>query len=361
MTKKLTLVLIVSFLFLVVIEGLSSLTLRTLQLIGLSTHKGSERVVTQWDPELGWINTPNAIEPNMFGPGKDVKINAQGIRADKEYSYQKKTDLPRILCSGDSFAFGFGVRNEDNWCAQLTVNQSQVESINMGQIGYGLDQAFLWYRRDGIRFEHNFHIMSVIFNDFLRMRQDRFEGFGKPTLGLEQGNLVVKNTPVPRLPYRLPWITRNWRLFEKFGFIEAAERIFWEFPRGQKVSMIEDDAMAPVTVAILKELTEINRKKKSRFILAFFPILADLEQDYSQGWKGFLKQQSEEIGFTFIDLLPAFKRLSPETVRSYYIAEGAIPYPGSAGHYTEAGNRFVAVQISKALSSPQKIHVTSFE
>ena len=41
------------------------------------------------------------------------------------------------------------------------------ESVNMRQGGYGLDQAYLWYQRDGTRLAHDVHIFAFIFDDTL--------------------------------------------------------------------------------------------------------------------------------------------------------------------------------------------------
>src|ERR1051326_3329025 len=45
----------------------------------------TERLYTQYDPLLGWANVPGGRFPGFFGPGIDVTINSQGIRALQEY------------------------------------------------------------------------------------------------------------------------------------------------------------------------------------------------------------------------------------------------------------------------------------
>ena len=43
-----------------------------------------------------------------------VRINAQGIRSDREYSYQKLENRCRILLFGDSFFMGYEVDLKDS-------------------------------------------------------------------------------------------------------------------------------------------------------------------------------------------------------------------------------------------------------
>jgi hypothetical protein len=74
--------------------------------------------------------------------------------------------------------------------------------------GYGVDQMYLWYKRDGAKFEHQVHLLAFITADFERMQSNMFAKYGKPVIDIENGTLVVKNVPVPRL-YGLSWLTYN--------------------------------------------------------------------------------------------------------------------------------------------------------
>ena len=49
-----------------------------------------------------------------------------------------------------------------------------VRTLNLGQGGYGIDQAFLWYQRDASDIETDWVIFQFIGPDFLRTAQDRF-------------------------------------------------------------------------------------------------------------------------------------------------------------------------------------------
>ncbi len=77
-----------------------------------------------------------------------------------------------------------GVSNNQTWCQLLTSINKQLQTINMDQGGAGIDQAYLWYKRDGVKFHHNLKIFAFITDDFVRMQRSKSSGYGKPLLYL---------------------------------------------------------------------------------------------------------------------------------------------------------------------------------
>src|SRR5439155_1903766 len=112
----------------------------------------------------------------------------------------------RIICSGDSFTLGFGVDNTHSWCELLSSLEPRLETVNMGQGGYGVDQAYLWYKRDAAKIGHQAQLLAFVTDDFYRMQSSSFSGYGKPVLEVEDGRLVVKNAPVPRQNSFVLWM-----------------------------------------------------------------------------------------------------------------------------------------------------------
>jgi hypothetical protein len=49
----------------------------------------------------------------------------------------------------------------------------------MGQGGHGVDQAYLWYKRDGVKLKHDFLLFAFITLDFQRMQQRDFLGLNR--------------------------------------------------------------------------------------------------------------------------------------------------------------------------------------
>ncbi len=103
-----------------------------------------------YDAVLGWSFRPNFQNDLMT-------INAQGIRADKEFALQPEGTF-RIAVFGDSFTAGDDVSNAQTWAHHLeeTLNQRlsyRVEVLNFGVSAYGADQAYLRWREYGQSFK----------------------------------------------------------------------------------------------------------------------------------------------------------------------------------------------------------------
>jgi len=127
-------------------EGLCSFVWVSSRIVG--TRLTAERLHTRYDAELGWISIPNVSLPDLYGPGIGLTTNADGFRGPLPVE-DRDPGTSRVICSGDSFTLGYGVGDLDTWCHQLAALDPGLRTVNMGQGGYGVDQAYLWYKRDG--------------------------------------------------------------------------------------------------------------------------------------------------------------------------------------------------------------------
>jgi hypothetical protein len=117
----------------------------------------------EFSPFLGWTIKPNGVgESGMF------RANSQGIRANKEYEPIPPTGVTRISSFGDSFTHGDEVGNEDTWQEQLSRLSFGLEVLNFGVNAYGLDQAFLRYSKDGVRFKSDIILIGFLSENILR-------------------------------------------------------------------------------------------------------------------------------------------------------------------------------------------------
>jgi len=331
------------------VEGTSSLilALRDFRL----THKPSaEQRHTRYDRELGWINIPGARIRDMYGPGRDLTINARGFRSTTELSTQVRLGQTRIVCSGDSFTLGFGVADSDTWCARLATDHHALETVNMGQGGYGVDQAYLWYKRDGAGFQHQVQIFGFVTDDFRRMQARVFMGHGKPLLLVNDGRLEVSNVPVPNNGLR-SWL-RGLRQepWESLRSVQLAERILSRrTPRRRLASAAMTPQARQVFHLILGDLKALNTKRGSQLVLVYFPASYDLNHKLPDQWRSFIRQEAEKLGVPFLDLYPSFRAMTPALRATLYIQDGELDFPGAAGHYTAKGNQLVADSIYKFL------------
>ncbi len=150
----------------------------------------------QIDPQLGWSLKPGATASSK-ATGTPVRytINSLGFRGP-ETPLEKPAGVFRIVVLGDSHTFGFGIPLEQHFTTILQGYFKNVEVINLGVCGYGVDQMLLRLNRDGWPLKPDLVICDLPhFEDFRHM-QDTLWGVGKPRFLLRDGELQLTNSPV---------------------------------------------------------------------------------------------------------------------------------------------------------------------
>ena len=295
-----------------------------------TTETTAESLHTEYDPEIGWINKADFFAADLYGAEKNLRTNSQRLRAVHNYSQHPPLNKIRLICSGDSFTLGYGVSDHHTWCAQLEALDPRIQTVNMGQGGYGVDQAYLWYQKIKSQLRHHVHVFSFISLDFMRATKTEFLGYGKPLLRVADNRLQVTNVPVPNQDTVLrKWLDRSgtFRLLRSF--------------RSRSLNQEESSQHAEeLAVYLFNHLQREHRAKHRTLVLVHLP----LRDDYFRGpdtWRRFLKSQASKHNWTYIDLLTGFQDLALPEIESMYL-EHDLPFAGAAGHYNEKGNRVVA-------------------
>lgn len=326
----------------VLIEGLVSTLLFTWDIA--SEEVIPERRHTQHDSYLGWVGLPNVALPDMYGSGVYLRTNSRGFRGTREYTELVPEGKRRVICSGDSVTFGFGVDDDHSWCRLLESLDGRLETLNMSLPGYGVDQAYLWYKRDAGRFQHHLNVLAVITDDFTRMQLRRRHGYAKPSLAVEDGELVVRDVPVPKRRYIVPWLTEALQHVRKLRSWQAALRLVRKLspPRPDVVNAREqNERTALVLSKLLHDLKQLNASRSSRLIVVYLPQVHD-DEPHTRFWVSVLERECAALGIPLINLLEAFRGYS------YQEAE-ELRLPGDPGHFSEKGNQRVANLVYDAL------------
>lgn len=324
-------------------EGLASLVLLGVTLAASAQRPLAERAHTQYDAELGWVARPNLALVDLYGPGASLHTNAQGFRGRRDVPRAAPPGVVRIVCSGDSFALGYGVGDDDAWCHQLERLAPGVETVNMGQGGYGIDQAYLWYRRDGLPLEHHAHLFTFIGEDFVRMGATSFFGYGKPRLALDGERLRVENVPVPRASFWLPWLAQNAHVVERLRVVQIGHLLLGRRGGARAATPVSDAELGRLAAAVFAELAALHRAAGRQLVLVHLPTRDELrDPDASASLRGFVARRAQELGVPFLDGTTALAGRPSEELDALFLAAGAIDYPAAAGHYTVAGNRWAA-------------------
>lgn len=161
-----------------------------------------EEIWTEYHPLLGWYHQKNKIATlkSAFFPDVSVVTNAAGFRSSREYTKDIPPGKKRAVFLGDSFVFGFGVKEEETFAARIESLLPRYESINLGVPGYGIDQIYLAYKEIGKQYKADYVFICVFAEDFWRAsRRFADSGQAKPYFTLTTENLLeLHNVPVPQ-------------------------------------------------------------------------------------------------------------------------------------------------------------------
>jgi hypothetical protein len=114
------------------------------------------------DPVLGWRYRSG------YRTATDT-MNDQGLRAQRQYSGTPGAGITRVAAFGDSFVYANEVADDDAWSALLEERNPQIEVLNYGVGGYGVDQAYLRYRMEGQALEPHTVLMGFVADDLRRV------------------------------------------------------------------------------------------------------------------------------------------------------------------------------------------------
>lgn len=332
--------LLATIALLLLLEGASSVFLA----VWGATRPPGDPTYGRYDSLVGWVSAPSLDLPDLWGPGRGLRTNERGWRVAGEVWREVPPGRSRALCSGDSFAFGEGVGNEDTWCHVLGVLEPRLETVNLGQPGYGVDQAYLRYRRDGALVEHSIHVFTFIDADFKRMGPSMRFGYGKPRFRLEGDSLVLENVPPARL---LPTLARFVsQLSEDLRTVELGLRAIARLR--PEAAPADGDAVDPelasIATRVLRRVGELGRQRGAVTLFVYLPTLLDIENDMP--WRLRAREiLADRLGAPYVDLTEALRELPPQERRALFIPEGAP----AADHYSPAGNAWVAGRLYERL------------
>lgn len=340
--------LVRAVLVLVVIEGTASWVGFALALPSGVRPPERERLHMQYDPELGWAHIPGTKLENFYGTGRHLTIGRQGFRSTSAVSPEAQAERSRVVCAGGELTLGVGVGDADTWCARLGARDTGLETINMGQGGYGLDQSFLWFRRDGPVLGPKLVIFAFTREEFARMERDSLGPYGKPTLRLaSSGELQARNVPVPRQAGSVPWLVRNLPLFEQLRIVQLARPAFsasWS-EQAPRLTMGE---LAALSTEVFESLQRLTLERGATLVLVYLPSRSD-HGSTRDLWRRRMAQEARQRGIPFVDLVDELNEASASEVEALFAASPASDLAGEEPVLSEAGHAWVAKSLATHL------------
>ena len=321
-----------------------------------------------YDPDLGWTNRPRSCtRDNRYC------ANSAGLRSDREYTKEVPPGTLRVSLFGDSFIHGHDVDLPGSLAPQLETALAargvKAEALNFGVGGFGMDQAYLRYSREGSRFDTDIVVEGLQFENVARhlmvfrliaYPQSKIP-FSKPRLYFEGPSLLVANKPTI-LPERVPDALRHFdrsplRRFEAF-YTDKYRPYWWR--RSRLLAVIAEfgrkhddavDVMKPdgegmqLTLAILDRFQSDVRVTGKPFFLVYLPLKENLAAQLRgerDPWQPLLDMLRRD--FTIVDPTPKLLAIGR--------AKGIDAV--APGHYSADGNKAVAEALAEAMAKRGK-------
>lgn len=314
------------------------------------------------DPILGWKS----------------RGNAAGMRDDREHEIEPAPGVLRMAAFGDSFTYGSDVELEETWGKQISDITPTIEVLNWGSGGYGLDQAYLRYRKRGK--EYNPHIVLIGYmteniarnvNVFRAFYTRWYRGviFTKPRFVVRDGELTLLENPVSSIEDHRNLLVNDKEVLVRLGendyhyqvgyreglldflpSVRMARILAWVL-RVKVLDPIirldgrysaESEAYA-VTTAIFDAFYYEVLRDGALPIIVIFPDLRDQRRSRRGDERRYrpLLDRFDTKGYRVIDTLDA---IEPHSDR-YSIDELTRAW----GHYSPIGNRLVAEYIVREI------------
>lgn len=287
-------------------------------------------------PTLGWRLKKNAVgTSSRSGHLVEYRINSKGLR-DDETPYEKPPGTHRIAVIGDSRTFGYGVMIGQHYSRLLEGYFQDLEVINLGVSGYGIDQSFLILQEEGFRYSPDLVIAYVShFGDHRHMHRVRW-GKPKPRFQWVDGRLELEPPPFDEQAGSVGLLRRIDRSLMDADplYRDATQgliRLLKGAPpvpdqrSGDRVAAESAeyvDSMFALAVAILQGIDAAAREHGAAFLLVTEIARLDTE--------------ARAVGLRSLDVADA-------------LANEAFELPDGLEHINEAGNGVLAWEIARHL------------
>ncbi|MDG5466846.1 hypothetical protein P9J64_00765 [Deltaproteobacteria bacterium IMCC39524] len=282
----------------------------------------------------------------------EIRINAQGIRADREFSLEKPEDTYRIVLLGDSFFMGYEVELENSlaWLLdeKLRGRGVNAEVINLAVSGFGTSENLIALKERGLRYDPDLVIMEWhatdpsdnIRSNLFRLNDDQLETVSPAYL---PG--ISKRDALMRIP-GYPWLVGNSHLYSSVRekAATAVKGLLLALNRSPAKETEAADS-SPAVADVLDEtlIKAVQREAESvgaEFVLLDVPI-----RQSRVAYKSALSAlELEELHN--VNLVSPLDKLMQESS-----PEKKLYFEQGHGHWTVEGNRIVTDVLADALFS----------
>jgi len=298
-----------------------------------------------YDDQVGWSVGSNRRSANGL-----YRSSPKGVRGPHEgVVFPVNEGRSTVVLIGDSYTFGEEVTYEESWGYQLSrLLSEEAQVVNLGVPGYGVDQAYLRYKKDAGRWKPKVTIFGLFAHDLSRtLTVYTFLAhphwglpFSKPRFILSNGRLQRLNEPTlrPEAIFSHPSISELQFLELDRGYEESTWqqsfyhasylfRLFvsWYPSWSASIPAFLDEELVSINSSILKAFVRDTEREGTIPVVVFFPGRGELEKMSSNA-----EMVLYDAGIEYVDTTPCLQEVDPD--------DRFMP----GGHYSPAGNAAVA-------------------
>jgi lysophospholipase L1-like esterase len=283
-----------------------------------------------------------------------------------------------VAVFGDSFVYGTEVADADAWASRIEATYPDLEVLNYGVGGYGLDQALLRYRLEGAALQPDVVLVGFIVDDIRRVVNvyQRFAStssgiFTKPRFRLdEEGHLELLPSPIHTLEDWRPILDDPatvvaWGKDDQWYEPLVYENPLYDFSALVRIAtsgwirlrhryidpdrLFLGETLNPsaeaflLQMAIFRAFVSEVRANGAEPIIVFFPSRRELEAERDRRSQAYVPM-TDQLRHEHIDYWDAKDAFAP-LLASDRMNEWFEP----GGHYSPAGNRIVAEWLAPKL------------
>jgi hypothetical protein len=306
-----------------------------------------------YDADLGWSLIPNySVEIGVPDTSIRHMISSIDYGIRKNGPNDNGLRAGGVLAIGDSFTAGSEVADGDSWPAQLeAIIRRPV--VNAGVGAYGSDQIIMRAEKLLPIVRPQVLLVGMLDQDILRAGYSNF-GAPKPYYTLENGKLLLHNSPVPIL--EAGGTTSVVKTLAGYSLVvdqvmNTFDPVGWRGAKNQTFTRTGIDEVE-ITCQLLKRLKQRTDELKVRALLVMqygggHIAAAARRSDIAVQ----VEQCADEMGYQIVDEFEGLKAIanaSPEKFKTYYRSRAN----GDFGHMSPAGNLHIAQLVAAALSAP---------
>ena len=314
-------------------------------------------------PQLGYRPDPNTIFafiPNQkgFTADKPVSINERGFRG-AVLPYERTPGVLRVMFLGDSIAFGYGVNDAEVVSERvrelLHKDGVALETINTAVPAYNMLQEINYLDADGVRYQPDWVIVGVCWNDIGDKSDVRVDSQGRLTTVTAAPEPATAVATESEIGYALRNVLKRsrfmygalegWRALTDLREPDPQTTFRMEVLEGRDTQRIVDGWNDVANqLHRLRALADTHGFKP---LLVAFPIPLAIEQPFPKSsYPARLQELAGHEGIPVIDLDPAFQS-------AFHGHESLfIPYDGD--HPNAAGHAIAAHEIHAFLAAHVK-------